>query len=190
RLVERDVRVGVFVDVLGRGRVAEFVEHGPERRDVLVRRMERREPGGHALEGSPHLDHLDDLLLRLAHDEAAAARHRAQESLLLQERHCLPDRRARDAKRLAQLALVQADLVAMRVDVRIHDGLLQRRVRLIAKTRVGRDRLQGERWSRGGGNGRHALYPWLQGLVYHMPEFEKLQTRSISTTTEEAPWIT
>ena len=94
------------------------------------------------------LDHLDDLLLRLAHDEAAAARHGAQESFLLEERHRFADRRAGNPERLARLALVQADLVPMRIDVRIHDRLLQRRVRLVAQARIGGDRLQGER---GGG---------------------------------------
>ena len=89
--------------------------------------MQRREPGGHALQRRPHLDHLDDLLLRLAHDEAAAPRHRAQESFLLEQRHRFADRRARHAERLAQLALVEADLVPMRIDVRVHDRLLQRR---------------------------------------------------------------
>ena len=64
----------------------------------------------------------------------------------------------------------------MRVDVRVHDRLLQRRVRLVAQARVvaigcrasGRGRL-GER--------RHAFYPCFHCLVYHMPEFEKLQAR-------------
>ena len=178
RLVERDVGVGVLVDVLGRRRVAEFVEHGAQRRDVRVRRVQRREPRGHALERRPHLDHLDDLLLRLAHDEAAAARHRAQESFLLEQRHRLADRRARDAERLAQLALVQADLVAMRIDVRVHDRLLQRRVRLVAQARVGRDRLQRQRGLGVGARVDMPCYPCFQCLVYHMPEFEKLQTEA------------
>ena len=64
-------------------------------RDLLVGRIDRREPRRHALERRPHLDHLDDLLLRLADDEDAAARHGAQEAFLLEQRHRLADRRAR-----------------------------------------------------------------------------------------------
>ena len=93
----------------------------------------------------PHLDHLDDLLLGLAHDEDAAARHRAQEAFLLEQRHRLADRRAGDAERLRQLPLVEADLVGVRVDVGVDDRLLQRGVGLVAEADVGVDRLQRER---------------------------------------------
>ncbi len=134
------------------------------------------------LSSAAHIfDHLDDLLLRLAHDEAAAPRHGAQETLLLEQRHRFADRRAGNSQRLAQLALVQADLVPMRVDVGVHDRLLQRRVRLVAQARVLRDRLQGERGEGRMGKRRHAFYRCFHCLVYHMPQFEKLQAlRSVS----------
>jgi hypothetical protein len=115
RLVERDVGVRVLVDVLGRRRRC-----GTRRTSCAAPRssasdaFRRGEPRGHALERRPHLDHLDDLLLGLAHDEDAAARHGAQEAFLLEQRHRLADRRARDAERLRELPLVEADLVGVR----------------------------------------------------------------------------
>ncbi len=79
----------------------------------------------------------------------------------------------------------------MCVDVRIHDRLLQRRVRPIAQACAGRDRLQRQWGLRGGGVGRHAFYPCIHCLVYHMPEFENLQTEAeaklLHERTEE-PW--
>ena len=42
-----------------------------------------------------------------------------------------------------QLALVEADLVRVRVDVRVHDRLLQRRVRLVAQADADADRRSG-----------------------------------------------
>ena len=59
----------------------------------------------------------------------------------------------------AQLALVEADLLVVRIDVGIHDRLLQRGVGLVAEARVGRDRLQRQRRRRGRvGKRRHAFY--------------------------------
>ncbi len=76
------------------------------------------------------------------------ARHRAQEALLLEQRHRLADRCAADAERLAQLALVEADFLAMGVDVGIGDRLLQRGVGLVAEAGRDVERLQLERHRR------------------------------------------
>ena len=137
RLMKRDVRVRIFLDVLGRRRVAELVEHVAQRENVTVRGIHGREPRRHAFERGPHLDHFHDLLLGLANDENAAPRNRAQKSFLLEQRHRFADGRAADAERLAELPLIQAYLVAVRIDVGVHDRLLQRRVGLVAEAHVG-----------------------------------------------------
>ena len=162
RLVERDIGVGVLVDVLGRRRIAEFVEHRAQAGDVLVARVDGGKPRGHALERRPHLDHLDDLLFRLAHDEDAAAGDRAQQAFLLEQRHRLADRRAAHAQRHRQLPLVEAHLAGVRIDIGVDDRLLERRVRLVAEAHVGVERLQHQRHrrggrSQGGGHGGHIL---------------------------------
>ena len=131
--------------MFGRRGVAELVEHMAQRTDVRVGGVQRRQTRRHALQRSPHFDHLDDLLLGLAHDEHAATRHRTQKTFLLEQRHRLADRRPAHAERLPELPLVEADLVAMGVDVRVHDRLLERGVGLIAKADVGTQRLQLQR---------------------------------------------
>jgi hypothetical protein len=133
--MERDVGFRVLVDVLGRCRRAELVELRAQRGDLGVGRVHGREARRHALERCPHLDHFDDLLLRLADDEHTAARLGSQEALLLEQRHRLPDRRARYPERVGELALVQADLGRLPVDVGVLDRLLERRVRLVANSR-------------------------------------------------------
>src|SRR5262249_49098732 len=79
------------------------------------------EPRGQALHRRPDGDHLDDLALGLAHHIDAAARHGAHETLLLQHGHRLADRGAADAEIEGELALVQADLAGMAVDVHFGD---------------------------------------------------------------------
>jgi hypothetical protein len=91
------------------------------------------------------VDHLDDLALGLAQDIHPAARHRAQEAFLLQQRHGLANRRSRDAQRFRQLFFVQTDFFPRTVDVRLRNRLPQFRVRLIAQRNRGVDRLQRER---------------------------------------------
>src|SRR6266550_4488475 len=86
--------------------MAELAEHPPQARDFFVGRVQRGEACRHALDRGPHFDHLDDLLLRLAHDEDAAPRNRAQKPLLLEQRHRLADRRPAHAERLRQLTFV------------------------------------------------------------------------------------
>ena len=129
--------------------VAELVEDAAQAGDVLVGRVQRRQARRHALERRPHLDHLDDLLLGLAHDEDAAPRLGAQEAFLLEQRDRLADRRARHAELLRQLLLVEADLVRGRVDVGFGDHLLQRRVRLVAQADGDVDRREGRQDRRG-----------------------------------------
>src|SRR5215471_544345 len=95
--------------------------------------MERGKPSRHALERCPHLDHLDDLTPGLTHDEDAPPRERAHEALLFEDRECFADRRAADTECLHQLALIEAQRLALAVDVGASDGLLEERVGLIAQ---------------------------------------------------------
>src|SRR5260370_678448 len=92
------------------------------------------------------LQRLDDLLFGLAHDEYASARLGAKKSLLLEQRHRLADRRPAHPERLAKLTLVQPDLLPVRINIGLHDGLLQRGVGLVAEADVGGERLQRKRW--------------------------------------------
>src|SRR5918912_910441 len=92
--------------------------------DVLVQRALGGKPRRHALEPGPDHDELDDLALRLAHDEDAAPGRRAHEALPLEKRERLANRRAADAEVLAELALVEPDLVRMAVDVHLRDRFL------------------------------------------------------------------
>ncbi len=117
---------------------------GRRPRDLRVRRAHRDEAGGEAFERRPHLDHRDDLFPRLAHHEDAATRQGAHEPLLLQQRHRLADRRARDAEIVRELALVEADLARMGIDVEAGDRLLERMIGLRAKARLRVDRLHVE----------------------------------------------
>src|SRR5262249_49458721 len=77
-------------------------------------------------------DHLDDLALRLTHDEDAAARKGAHKAFLLQEGHRLADRRAADAEPLREPPLVEPDLLPTVVDVHRGDRPVGRPVGLIA----------------------------------------------------------
>jgi hypothetical protein len=138
------------VKVLGRCQGVELVEHVTQRADVGVGRVQGGEPRRHAFERGPDLDHLDDLLLRFPDDEDPAPRQGAQEAFLLEQRHRLADRRAADAEGATQLALVETDFLTVRVNVGVHDRLLERRVGLVAEADVGAQRLerQGRRWHR------------------------------------------
>ena len=139
--------------------VEELIEHVPQCADLGVGSIERRQPRGHAFECRPHLDHFDDLLLGLAHDENPAPRRGTQKSLLLEQRHRLADRRATDTERLAQLALVEPALLTMRVDIGVHDRLLEGGIGLLAQGQVGVERLQDQRGGVVGscGIGRHVV---------------------------------
>ena len=145
RLMEGDVRVRVFVQVLGRRQGVKLVEHVAQRADVGLGRVEGGEPRRHAFERGPDLDHLDDLLLGFPDDEDTASRNRAEKALLLEQRHRLADRRPADAERATQLPLVEADLLAVRIDVRVHNRLLERRVGLVAEADVGVQWLERQR---------------------------------------------
>src|SRR5205814_6606673 len=72
-----------------------------------------------------------------------------QEAFLLEERHRLPDGRAAHAERLRKLALVEPNLLAMGVDISVHDRLLQGRIGLFAQAHIGVEGLELELgWSR------------------------------------------
>src|SRR5262249_42635657 len=53
--------------------------------------------------------------------------------LLLEDRECFADRRAADTECLHQLALIEAQRLALAVDVGAGDGLLEERIGLIAQ---------------------------------------------------------
>ena len=131
RLMERDVRIRVLVQVLGRRRAVKLVEHVAQRADAFIRRVDRGEPRRHALERRADFDDLDDLFLGFPDDEDAAARNGAQEAFLLEQRHRLADRRPADAERAAQLTFVETNFLSAAVDVRVHNRFFERRVRLV-----------------------------------------------------------
>ena len=127
----------------------------------VVGRVQGGEPRRHAFERRPDLDHFDDLLLGFPDDEDAAARDGAQEALLLEQRHRLADRRPADAEGTAQLTLVETDFLAVRIDVGVHDRLLERRVGLVAEADVRVQWLerQGRRWYRAFDRRYHSFAP-------------------------------
>src|SRR5215471_5121890 len=142
RLVELDVRIGIFVKMaLGRMSALELVKEMPEGRDLRIGGAQGDKPRGKAFKRRPHLDHLDDLALGFAHHEDAAARHGFDEAFLLQKRHRLTDGRAAYAQILRELPLVQTNLVRLVVDIDRGYRLLQRVVGLGAKARLRVDRL-------------------------------------------------
>jgi hypothetical protein len=55
--VKRNIRIGVFAQVLGGRRVLELIEQVAQFGDLSIARVQGREPGGHGLERGPHLDH-------------------------------------------------------------------------------------------------------------------------------------
>ncbi len=171
-LVEGDVGIGVLADVFrGRG-VLKLVEQMAQPTDLFVRRVQRRQPCRHALERRPHLDHLDDLALGLAHNENAAARHGADEALLLENRQRLADRGTAHAECLHQLALIEAQLLALTVDVGTGYGVLEQRVGLVAQAhRVQRRECQ----LSGGADGRLIL-AWRNKRAHSTP-VQYLSTR-------------
>ena len=136
----------------------------------------------HAFERRPGGDQLDHLVLGLAHHIDAAARHRAHETLALELRHRLADRRAADAEILRQLALVEPDVAAAAIDVHRHDDILQRRIGLVLETERGVDRLDRKPmgftlrpWaaspkSRNLGRVRNSCRTARGALVYNIPE--------------------
>ena len=86
RLMESDVGVGVVIEVAF-GRMAvllELVEQVAQAGNLGIGGLQRDQARGKALECRPYLDHLDDLLLGLAHHEDAAPGQRLDEALLLQ----------------------------------------------------------------------------------------------------------
>src|SRR5262249_614240 len=94
----------------------------------LVGRRLRDQAGRHALQRRPGGDQLDHLLLGLAHDVDAAARHRAHEPLAFELRHRLAHRRAADAEIARELAVVEPHLDRLLVDVERQDHALERRI--------------------------------------------------------------
>src|SRR5215213_5994363 len=84
-LVKLDVRLRVLVRMLFGLLGLELVEDVPQAGDVFGPGPLGGEPCRHALERRPDEDQVDDLPLRLAHDEDAAPRHRTNEALLLEK---------------------------------------------------------------------------------------------------------
>src|SRR3954453_67530 len=97
-LVEAQVRDGVLVEMRPHLAVLELREQRAKRADLLVGRPLAYEPRGHRLQRGPDRDHLDDLGLALADDVDAAARHDADEALVLQAGERLAHRRTADAE--------------------------------------------------------------------------------------------
>ena len=111
--MELDVDLGIFVELArAASPFSNFANILRSVRDFVVVRVLRDQARRHALERGPGGDHLDHLLLGLAHHIDAAARHRAHEALALELRHRLAHRRAADAEILRELALVEPDLAA------------------------------------------------------------------------------
>ena len=71
--------------------------------------------------------------LDFAHHHDAAARHGTDKTFLFQHRQRLADRRAADAQLLRELALVEADLARVAVDVHVGDGALDGLAGLLAQ---------------------------------------------------------
>src|SRR5205823_13521711 len=63
----------------------------------------------------------------------AAAWHRPDKALLLQDRQCLAHRRATHAERLHQFPLIESQGLTLAVYVGAGDGVLEQGVRLIAQ---------------------------------------------------------
>ena len=140
RLVEGDVGLGIFLDMILRQAVlAEILEEVAQRRDVLLARGGRDQARRHALQRRPGADHVDDLALGPAHDDDAAARHGLDEAVLLQHRDRFADRGAADAEAFRQRALVEHDRLGRRVDVHLEDGFLQGLIGLVLEAGLRRD---------------------------------------------------
>src|SRR6185437_11627194 len=90
---------------------------------------------GEAFERGPDLDHAQDLLLALARDHDAAARHGADIALAFQKRQRLAHRRARHAQLLRQAALVEPDRLRLTIDIHPGDQLLEPSIVEEAKAR-------------------------------------------------------
>src|SRR5579872_3344429 len=95
--------------------------------------MQRREPRSHRFKRGPHLDHLDDLALRLANDVDAAPRQGPDEALLLEQREGFADGRSADPERGSQLPLVEPQLLLGVVDVHVRNRSLEQGVGLVAQ---------------------------------------------------------
>ena len=132
RLMESDVGLGIFVDVILRQAVlAEILEEVAQRRDVLLARGGRDQTRRHAFERRPGADHVDDFVLGPAHHDDAAARHGLDEAVLLQHRDRFADRGTADAEPLRQRALVEHHRLRRRIDVHLQDGFLQGLIGLV-----------------------------------------------------------
>src|SRR5580704_1129649 len=94
RLMEGDVRIGIFSEPLTVVSGAEFGHQPAQIGNLRVGSALGGEPRRHAFERRHDSDHLDDLALCLAHDEDAPARAGADKAFLLQEGHRLAYRRA------------------------------------------------------------------------------------------------
>ena len=121
RLVEADIGLGVLVDPGLDLPLRELAEHLPEAPDLRVRAVQGRKARGHALQGRPRGDRLDDLLLALAGDEGAAARQGDDEPLVLEPLQRLADRGPAHPELLAELALVETVLPPVPVHVHLED---------------------------------------------------------------------
>jgi len=110
--------------MLGRRRVLELVEDMPQFGNFRIGRNQGGEARRHRLERGPHLDHLDHFALRLANDVDSAARNRANETLLFQDRERLPDRCPAHAECSRQLALVKTEFLLRIVNVGVGNRAL------------------------------------------------------------------
>jgi hypothetical protein len=117
RLMEGDIDLGIFVELGVQLAILEGCEHLPQGGDLVVARVERDQPGGHALQRRPGGDQLDHLLLGLAHHIDPAPRHRADETFALELGHRLAHRRAADPEIGRELALVEPHLAALVIDI-------------------------------------------------------------------------
>src|SRR3954470_15571093 len=139
-LVEAQVGHRVLVEVRPHLAVLEVREQGAEGADVLRRRPLARHPGGHALQGRPDPDHLDDLGLALADDVDAPPRHDAHQALVLESRERLTDGGAAHAEIGGKALLVEPQVGIRVVDVHPEDAVAQRLVGQLADARLGAQR--------------------------------------------------
>src|SRR3954451_398592 len=140
-LVEGYVGFRIFVD-MGLELVLAVARQGaPQAGDLLVRGMFAGKPRRHAFERRPDGDHFEDLLERVALDEDAAPWLDLDEPLLLEPGQRLADRGAGDAELLRHLALVEAQIRPLVIEVHRRDAVLQHLVNVFFEAEIAANRL-------------------------------------------------
>src|SRR6516162_9264785 len=137
RLMKGDVRIRVLGEPLAVVAGAEFGHQPTQVGNFRVGSALGGEPRRHAFERRHNRDHLDDLALRLAHDEDAAARAGADKAFLLEQRHRLAYRRSTHPEPFGEPPLVEPDLPRVVVDVHRSDRPLQRGIGFLAEGGAG-----------------------------------------------------